>query len=139
MLVQPYVFFDGRCEEAFQFYEKAVGARLEMKMKYKESPEKHPPGMLPPGYEEKIMHMSFHVGKSLVMASDGMCGGDAKFEGMSLALSVDTEGEAQKVFAALSEGGNVQMPMNKTFFSPAFGMVADKFGVHWMIMATPAS
>ena len=133
-LVQPYLFFNGRCEEAVRFYEKAIGARPEMVMKYKDSPEKPPPGMLPPGFEDKVMHTSFWVGDSMVMASDGCEATLAQHNGFSLALSVPTEADAEKVFAGLSEGGVVEMPLTKTFWSPKFGMLKDKFGIGWMIM-----
>jgi PhnB protein len=137
-LVQPYLFFGGRTEEALKFYEKAAGARVEMVMKHKDNPEPPPPGMLKPGFENKVMHASFFVGDSMVMASDG-CGEEAmNFSGFSLALSLPTEAEADKAFAALSEGGKVTMPLMKTFWSPKFGMLEDKFGVGWMIMVPQA-
>lgn len=108
-----------------------------MMMRFKESPEPCPEGMIPPGSENKIMHMSFYVGETMLMATDGNCAGKTGFQGISLALSVPTVAEANRLFSALSEEGQVQMPIGKTFFSPAFGMVADKFGVGWMILATP--
>ncbi|MBC8096075.1 MAG: VOC family protein [Akkermansiaceae bacterium] len=132
-IVQPYLFFNGRCEEAVEFYRKAIGAEVEMSMRFKDSPEPCDPGMVPPGYENKIMHTSFRIGESTVMASDG-CGESTKFEGFSLSLSVPTEAEARKAFDALSDGGKVVMPLNKTFWSPCFGMVTDRFGVGWMII-----
>jgi PhnB protein len=136
-LVQPYLMFGGRCQEALDFYAKAIGAKVEMQMKFKESPQPHPPGMLPPGFEDKIMHASFHVGDSVVMASDG-CEKGTDFKGFSLALAVATEADADRAFAALAEGGKVEMPLNKTFWSPRFGMLTDKFGVAWMVnVATP--
>jgi PhnB protein len=133
MAVQPYLFFEGRCEEALGFYNKALGARLEMKMLYSESPEACPQGM-PPGFEKKVMHSAFHIGDSLVMASDGMCSGQPSFKGISLSVEAQDEADAKRKFNALSEGGQVQMPLGKTFFSPAFGVVADKFGLSWMVM-----
>jgi PhnB protein len=134
MLVQPYLFFDGRCEEALEFYRSKLGAKVEMFMRFKESPEPHQPGMVPPGAENKVMHTSFRIGDTAVMASDGRCMGQPSFQGFSLALTVPNETEAERVFAALGDGGQVQMPLAKTFFSPRFGMVADRFGVSWMVV-----
>ena len=131
-IVQPYLFFGGRCEEALAFYRKAVGAQVEMSMKYKDSPEPQPPGMLPKGFEDKIMHSSFRVGQSTLMASDG-CSEKTNFEGFSLSISVATEAEADRVFGALAEGGQVTMPLTKTFWSPKFGMLEDRFGLGWMV------
>jgi PhnB protein len=133
MQIQPYLFFEGRCEEALEFYKKALGAEVIMLMRFKESPEPAPPGMLPPGSENKVMHSTFRVGEATVMASDGSCQGRPGFQGFSLSLSVSDEARAEKLFAALGEGGKVQMPLAKTFWSPRFGMVADRFGVSWMI------
>ena len=120
-LVQPYLFFGGRCEEALEFYRKAIGAEVEMLMRYKESPEPTPPGMLAEGFENKVMHTSFRVGETTLMASDGCGPEDAKFEGFSLSLTVPTEADADRVFAALSDGGTVKMPLTKTFWSPNCG------------------
>ncbi|HEY8244172.1 MAG TPA: VOC family protein [Casimicrobiaceae bacterium] len=136
MHVQSYLFFDGRCEEALEFYKRAVGAEVTMLMRNNESPEAPPPGMLPPGSENKIMHAQFKVGDTELMASDGNCRGHPRFEGVSLALSVPDDATAQQRFNALAAGGQVQMPLAKTFFSSSFGMVQDKFGVGWMVMAT---
>lgn len=130
--VQPYVFFGGRCDEALEFYKKAIGAQVDFLMRYKESPHPTPPGMLAPGYEDKVMHTTFRVGDSILMASDG-CGEKLAFAGFNLALSVATEDEAKKAFDALAEGGQVKMPITKTFWSPAFGMLTDKFGMNWMV------
>ena len=131
MKVQPYLFFDGRCEEAINFYRKAVGAQQTMLMRFSESPE---PGMVRPGTENKVMHAAFRVGDTEVLASDGDCHGKAQFQGFSLTISVANAAEAERVFAALSEGGEVRMPLTQTFFSPRFGMLADKFGVGWMVI-----
>jgi PhnB protein len=133
MLVQPYLFFGGHCEKALAFYSKALGAEVLMKMRFSESPEPCDPKMVPPGTENNIMHASFRIGDSVVMASDGCNCGEAKFEGMSLSITVADEAEADRVFGALSDGGQVNMPLSKTFFSPRFGMVADRFGVSWMV------
>lgn len=135
MIVQPYLFFDGRCEEAIDFYRSKLGAKVDMMMRFTDSPEPHPPGMVPPGAEKKIMHASFRIGETEVMASDGRCLGKPDFQGFALSISAQTVAEAERLFAALSEGGQVQMPMSKTFFAAAFGMVGDRFGVSWMVIA----
>ncbi len=135
-IVQPYLFFNGNCEEAVNFYRKALGAEVMMTMRYKESPEPPPPGRVPPGYENKIMHTSFRVGQTTVMASDGCSAESPNFKGFSLALSVESPAEADRAFAALSQGGQVQMPLSKTFWSPRFGMVQDRFGIGWMVSVT---
>lgn len=132
-MVQPYLFFGGRCEEAVAFYRIALGAQVGMLMRFKESPEPPPPGMTPPNWGEKVMHVSFTIGGSRVMASDG-CGEANGINGFSLSLSVPSESEAHHAFAALSDGGKVEMPLGKTFWSPCFGMVTDRFGVAWMII-----
>ena len=137
MRVEPYLFFNGRCEEAVEFYKKALGAKVAMLMRFKDSPEPHAPGMLPPGSENKVMHVSFRVGDTTVMASDGFCKGQTDFQGLSLSLTVANEAEADRVFAALAEGGQVQMPLGKTFWSPRFGMVSDRFGLGWMVTVMP--
>jgi PhnB protein len=134
MLVQSYLFFDGRCEEALEFYRKALKAEVTMLMRFKDSPEPHQPGMVPPGSENKIMHSSFRVGDSTVMASDGRCQGKPNFQGFALSLTVKNVDEAQRLFSTLSDGGQVQQPLTKTFFSPSFGMVTDRFGVMWMVL-----
>jgi PhnB protein len=134
MELQPYLFFDGRCEEAVNFYQRALGAEVQMLMRIKDSPEPPQPGMHPPGSENKILHSSFRIGDTVVLASDGRAQGKPEFKGFSLALQVPTEPEANRLFKALADGGQVQMPLTKTFFSPAFGMVADRFGVNWMLM-----
>ena len=134
MQVQPYLFFDGRCEEAIEFYRRVLRAEVTMLMRFKDSPEPHPPGMVPPGSENKIMHASLRIGAATVMASDGQCQGKPSFQGFSLSLDAANEAEAERLFAALSEGGQVQQPLTKTFFSPCFGMVADRFGVGWMVI-----
>ena len=133
-MVEPYLFFDGRCEEALNFYRAALGAEIEHMMRFSESPEPQPPGMVPPGAENKIMHASFKVGGSRIMASDGRCMGKPKFEGSALALSLKTDAEVERAFLALAQSGEVQMPLNKTFFTSRFGMVADRFGVSWMVL-----
>jgi PhnB protein len=131
--VQTYLFFNGRCEEAVAFYRQALGAEVEMMMRFKDSPEPPRPGMVPPGFENKIMHCSFRIGATTVMASDGCAAESANFEGFSLSLTVADEAEANRVFAALAEGGQVRMPLAKTFWSPCFGMVQDRFGIGWMV------
>jgi len=133
MLVQSYLFFDGRCEEAIEFYKKALGAKVDMMMRYKDSPEPQPAGHNVPG--EKVMHASFRIGDTQVMASDGHNTGKPNFQGFSLSITVPDEAKAKHCFHALAEGGKVQMPLTKTFYSPSFGMLADRFGVAWMVMA----
>jgi PhnB protein len=137
MQIQPYLYFDGRCEEAIEFYRSTLGAEVAMLMRFKDSPEPRPPGMLPPGAENKVMHSSFKIGDTTLLASDGRCGGKPKFEGITLSLTVPDEAEAERRFAALAKGGQVQQPLVKTFFSPSFGMVADRFGVSWMVYVAP--
>jgi PhnB protein len=133
MQIEPYLFFEGRCEEALEFYHRALGAEVTMLMRYKESPE---PDMCPPGAEDKVMHSNVRIGNTTVMASDGRCEGQPAFQGFSLSISVTDEAEAERLFTALSDGGQVQMPLTKTFWSPRFGMVADRFGVSWMVNVT---
>lgn len=133
MQVQPYLFFDGRCDEAIEFYRKVLKAEIQMIMRFKDSPEPHG-AALQPGTENKVMHASLTIGKTTVMVSDGRNEGKPTFTGFSLSLDVPNADEAQKLFSALSEGGQVQMPLTKTFFSPLFGMVADRFGVSWMVI-----
>ena len=134
MKLQSYLFFDGRCEEAIEFYKQTLGVKVEMLMRFKDSPEPPQPGCMAPNSEDKIMHACFHLGDTAIMASDGRCEGKPSFKGFSLSLTVDTEAEAESLFAALGVGGQVQVPMMKTFYSPRFGMVADRFGVSWMII-----
>lgn len=132
-VVSPYLFFEGRCDEALAFYQKALGVQVQFLMRYQEGPE--------PACREamgdKVMHASFLIGSTLVMVSDGRCSGQTKFDGVSLSLTVPTPADAEQAFAALSDGGTVQMPMSETFFSPRFGMVADRFGVSWMVYVKP--
>ena len=137
MQVQPYLFFEGRAEEAIEFYRRAIGAKPGMLMRFKDSPDPPPPGMVPPGSDNKIMHAEMHVGDTLVMISDGMVSGKPSFKGISLALDPPDVQTLDKQFAALSEGGKVTMPLGKTFWSPRFGMLTDKFGVNWMVGVNP--
>ena len=130
MQVQPYLSFEGRCEEAINFYKTALGAEVVMLMRFKEAPDQ---SMMTPGTGEKIMHASLRIGDSTVMASDGRCMGKATFQGISLSLTLVNDAEAKRLFDALANGGNVQMPLAKTFFATSFGLVADKFGVAWMV------
>ena len=140
MKVESYLMFEGRCDEALEFYRHALGAQVTMLMRYKDNPEPAAgqgcadgggPGPTP----EMVMHAEFTVGETTLMASDGMGSGKASFQGISLALSPASEAEAQRLFNALADGGQVQMPLAKTFFSQAFGRVADRFGVPWMVVA----
>ncbi len=130
--VQSYLFFGGRCDEALEFYRSALGAEMDLLMRYKDSPQPQPPGMLPSGFEDKVMHATFRIGGTTLMASDG-CEMGTKFEGFSLSLEVATTADADRIFAALVDGGQVRMPLDKTFWSPYFGMLADRFGIGWMI------
>jgi PhnB protein len=130
--ITPYLFFGGRCQEALEFYQTTLDAKVDMLMLYNQSPEPATPGMLPAGFEDKVMHATFHIGETTLQASDSSQEGLA-FKGFSLSLTLPTEAEAKHVFTALSEGGKVQMPLEKTFWSPCFGMVTDKFGMDWMV------
>jgi PhnB protein len=131
-MIQPYLFFDGRCEEAITFYKRHLGAEVKMLMHFKDSPDQ---SMVRPETADKVMHSCLKIGDSEIFASDGMCNGTAAFQGFSLSLTVKDEAEAEKKFAALSDGGEVRMPLSKTFFAKSFGMIADRFGVGWMIIA----
>lgn len=134
MQVQPYLFFEGRCEEAIEFYKSALGAQVGVLMRFKDNPEgaQCPGGTPVPG--DKVMHADLRIGDTQLMVSDGMASGSPKFEGISLSLTAADEAEADRLFNALADGGQVQVPMGKTFFSPRFGMVADRFGVSWMVI-----
>lgn len=141
MPVTPYLFFNGRCEEAIDFYKKALGAEVEMMMRFKEAPPP-PEGArkeewgIPPGSEDKIMHACLRINGASIMASDGCCSGEAaaNFAGISLSVDAQDEAQADRMFNALAEGGKVQMALDKTFFAKRFGIVADKFGVGWMVI-----
>ena len=130
MQLQPYLFFDGRCEEAIEFYRSKLGAEVGMLMRFKDSPESH---QHTPGSDNKIMHAELRVGNTAVLASDGRCLGQPNFQGFALSLTAANDAEAERLFSALSDGGQVQMPLDKTFFASSFGMVADRFGVSWMV------
>jgi PhnB protein len=131
MQVQPYLFFDGRCDEALDYYRKTLGAEVGMLMRFKESPDPH---AVPPNGGDKVMHAALRIGDTVLFASDGHCTGRANFEGFALSLAVKDEAEAERRFNALADGGQVQMPLQKTFYSPRFGMVTDRFGVGWMVI-----
>ena len=130
--IEPYLFFGGNCEEALEFYRSALGAKVEMLMRHRDNPEPPPPGVLAPGFEDKVMHACFRIGRSTLMASDG-CEKGSGFSGFSLSISLPTEAEVDRVFEALSRGGEVRMPLAKTFWSPRFGMLTDRFGIGWMV------
>ena len=130
--IQPYLFFAGRCDEALAFYQSALGAKIDLLMRYNECPTPMPPGSIPAGFEKKVMHVTFRVGSNVLMASDGD-DTDLRFEGVSLSLSVANEAEARRAFDALASGGEVKMPLGKTFWSPCFGMLKDRFGIGWMV------
>ncbi|HXW42149.1 MAG TPA: VOC family protein [Xanthobacteraceae bacterium] len=131
MQVQPYLFFDGRCDEALEFYKDKLGAKVGMLMRFKDAPDQ---SMVAPGAREKVMHAQVQIGDTTVLASDGRCLGRPNFQGFALTISANSEAEAETTFAALADGGQVTMPMAKTFFSPKFGMCADKFGIGWMVL-----
>jgi PhnB protein len=135
MHVEPYLFFDGRCEEAIEYYKKTLGATVENLLRFKDGPEPNS-GMVPPGSDNKIMHASFRVGDSRVNCSDGSCLGKPNFQGFSLVIEVKTDAEAERAFNTLADGGTVHQPLIQTFFSSRFGMLADRFGVQWMVMTT---
>lgn len=132
--VTPYLFFEGRCEEALEFYKKTLGAEVTMTMRFKDSPDKNS-GMCAPGNENKIMHSCFRIGGTAVMASDGMAKGQPDFKGFSLSVNAKSPADAERMFKALGDGGQVRMPLTETFFAKSFGMLADKFGVGWMVIA----
>jgi len=134
MQVEPYLSFEGRCEEAIEFYKKALGAEVDMLMRMKDNPEQKPGCAPPPGAENKVMHSSLRIGDSRIMATDGQCTGKADFKGITLSVSVANDAQAQRAFNALADGGKVHMPLSKTFFSSSFGIVADRFGVSWMVL-----
>jgi PhnB protein len=134
MRVQPYLFFDGRSEEAIEFYRSALGAEVTCLMRFNECPEK---SHIPPGAADKVMHASLRIGDTTVMASDGNCQGRPNFQGISLSLTASDEAEAERLFNALANGGKVQVPLAKTFFAPRFGMATDRFGVPWMVVVAP--
>ena len=136
MQVQPYLFFDGCCEEAIEFYRKKLGADITSVVRFKDVPDSQTE-MVPEGCENKIMHASFRIGDTAVMASDGHCQGHPSFEGFCLSVTASSAADAEFMFAALSDGGQVQMPLSKTFFSPRYGMVSDRFGVSWMVYVEP--
>jgi PhnB protein len=134
MPIQPYLFFNGRCEEAIEFYKKAIGAELTYLIRFNESPDEPPPGMVPEGFEKKVMHAELRIGDAVVMVSDGTSTEPASFKGVSLALVAKDVPESRHRFEALSKGGTIQMPLGETFFSPSFGMLVDPFGVPWMVI-----
>ena len=135
--VELYLCFDGRCEEALEFYRSTLGAEIQMLMRFKDSPEPTNPGMCgAPGSENKVMHASFKIGETRLMASDGRCQGRPNFQGVTLSIAAANEAEVDRIITALANGGEVQMPPTKTFLSPRFGMVTDRFGVSWMVLVT---
>jgi PhnB protein len=132
--IETYLNFNGRAEEAIEFYRRALGAEVQMMMRFKDNPEPPPPGMQSPGSENKIMHASLKIGATTLMMSDGRCSGKPNFEGFHLSVSAASVADAERFFTALADGGEVHMPLAKTFFSPSFGMLADRFGVTWMVL-----
>lgn len=130
MRIEPYLFFEGCAEQAAHFYRETIGAEIQALLRYSEAPD---PALCPAADPNKIMHMNLKIGDSVVMGSDGNCSGQAQFQGFALTLNARDVGEAEKLFTLLAEGGQVQMPLEETFFSPAFGMLSDRFGVPWMV------
>lgn len=137
MQVQPYLFFNGRADEAFEFYRRVLGAEVTELLRFKDAPDQPPPGVLPPNSENRVMHATLRIGSSTIMASDGECTGQPAFQGFSLSVDFPDEQSARRAFDALADGGTVRMPIGKTFFSPCFGMVADRFGMGWMVIVLP--
>mgnify|MGYP003383732726 FL=1 len=135
MAIEPYLFFNGRCDEAIAFYRDALGAEVQMLMRFRENPDPPPPGMLPPDWGDKVMHASLRIGDATLIASDAMCSDSARFSGVTLSLAVPDSAAAHKAFDALAVGGTVTMPIARTFWSPCFGMLNDRFGVAWMVNA----
>ena len=131
MQVQAYLFFDGKCDEALGFYQRALGAKVKALMRWKEAPDQ---SMITPGQENKVMHSEFQIGETVILASDGRGTGKPNFQGFSLTITAANDAEAKRIFNALGDGGQVQMPLDKSFFASSFGMVADKFGVGWMVI-----
>jgi PhnB protein len=134
MLIQPYLSFEGRSDEAIEFYKTALDAKVEMIMRFKDSPQKPPSDEFPPEIQNKVMHASLRIGHSTVMATDSRCTGKPNFAGITLTLAVSNDAEANRFFSALANGGTVTMPLAKTFFSSQFGTVTDRFGVPWMVL-----
>lgn len=145
MQVQPYLNFNGRAEEAIEFYRRALGAEVQALMRFKDGPEPAgcadgdgTPQAMPAELLQKVMHAELRIGETVVMLSDGrMDGAPGGFQGISLALSPATDAEAARLFHGLADGGRVDMPLTKTFFASSFGMLADRFGVAWMIVVVP--
>lgn len=134
MEIHPYLIFEGRCEEALAFYKESLGAEVVQLLRFKDNPEANGACSGSPENQDKIMHVSFRIGDAELMASDGMCSGEPKFQGVSIVLAAPDGNTAERMFAALEKGGQVTMPMDRTFFASHFGMVADRFGVHWMLI-----
>jgi PhnB protein len=138
MLITPYLFFEGRCDEAIEYYRAALGAEVRVLLRYADNPEPAQPGMLPPGTEQKVMHAELNIGNTSLMASDGMCTGKpVVMHGFSISLELRSDAEAKRVFEALADGGEVRMPLGPTFFATSFGMATDRFGVRWMVLVRP--
>jgi len=131
--VNNYLFFSGRCEEALNFYQQHLGAKINFIMRFNESPDPVPEDMLQEGFENKIMHADFSLGDVNVFASDG-CNDASSFSGFRLALTLAHADDAHRVFDALTIDGKVDMPLAKTFWSPLYGQVTDQFGIGWMVM-----
>jgi PhnB protein len=138
MQVTPYLYFNGRCEEALSFYQQTIGARVECQMRFSDCPGELDPNMVPPGTEHRIMHAAFKLGETTIFAADGCASAEMKPAGFGLSLQTPDVAEAEQLFNALAWEGEVRMAMTKTFFSPSFGIVVDKFGVNWLIYVPQA-
>jgi len=130
MQVQPYLDFGGRFDEAMAFYGKALGAKVTFVMRYKDAPPEQP---LDEAWKEKVMHANIQIGDNQIMASDGRQGQTPAFSGFSLSVGAVSEAEGARIFKDLSEGGQVIMPYQKTFWAAGFGMLVDRFGMSWMV------
>ena len=139
MQVQPYLFFDGRSQEALAFYQNAVGAEVSVRIRYRDHPEPHDPAIVRPGMEDKVMHAAFRIGDTMLLASDGRCMGQPNFQGFALTILANDDAEADRLFCALSDGGQVTMALQKTFFSSRFGMLTDRFGIPWIVNCEQAA
>ena len=136
MHVLPYLFFNGRCEEALAFYSKTIGAKAEGMMRFSQNPDQ---STTTPANKDKVMHAQFKLGDSMIFVSDGMATGKTNFDGFSLAIAADSEADAKQMFGALGEGGAVTVPLSETFFAKSFGMLKDRFGVSWMLIVQKVS
>lgn len=132
MHVNAYLIFEGKCEQALEFYKSKLGAEVTTLMRFKDAPDQ---SQVKPESRDKVMHAEFTVGETKILASDGYCKGAPKFDGFSLTIQCGNDAEAERLFKAIGDGGKVTMPLEKTFFASRFGMATDKFGVGWMVIS----